>query len=49
MATVNLKALMQALVDIATGVITQALQVSGRIEAGIDQLEKWANEGEKKE
>lgn len=40
----NLKALMQALVDIATGVITQALQVSGRIEAlvaaRVEELEK---------
>ena len=43
----NLKALMQALVDIATGVITQALAVSGRIEAGIEEPEKWANEGKR--
>lgn len=40
----NLQALRQALVDIATGVITRTLAVQGRIEAGIRGLEKWANE-----
>lgn len=33
----NRAALMQALADIATGVITRALQVSGRIERGIEE------------
>lgn len=43
----NLKALMQALVDIATGVITRTLEVQGRIEAGIKRAEEHANgEGE---
>lgn len=43
----NLQALRQALVDIATGVITRTLAVQGRIEAGIKELEKHANgEGE---
>lgn len=40
----NLQALRQALVDIATGVITRTLAVQGRIESGIRKLEKWANE-----
>lgn len=40
----NLRALMQAPVDIATGVITQALAVSGRIEAGIERA--WLANGE---
>lgn len=40
----NLQALRQALVDIATGVITRTLAVQGRIESGIGELEKWANE-----
>jgi hypothetical protein len=40
---VNLKALHQALADIATGVITRTLAVQGRIESGIRELEKWAN------
>ncbi|HEX6682120.1 MAG TPA: hypothetical protein VF062_04970 [Candidatus Limnocylindrales bacterium] len=40
----NLQALRQALVDIATGVITRTLAVQGRIESGIRELEKWANE-----
>lgn len=40
----NTRALMQALADIATGVITRALAVSGRVERGIEELETWANE-----
>jgi hypothetical protein len=44
---VNLKALHQALADIATGVITRTLEVQGRIEAGIKRAEEHANgEGE---
>jgi hypothetical protein len=44
---VNLKALHQALVDIATGVITRTLETQGRIEAGIKRAEEHANgEGE---
>lgn len=48
----NLQALMQALADIATGVITQALQVWGRfwvlVAARVEELEKLAYEGETK-
>jgi hypothetical protein len=44
---VNLKALHQALADIATGVITRTLEVQGRIEAGIKRAEEHATgEGE---
>lgn len=40
----NLQALRHEQITIATGVITRALAVQGRIEAGIRELEKWANE-----
>ncbi len=43
----NLEALRRELVAVATKVITRALEVQGRIEAGIGQLEEYANRGKK--
>jgi hypothetical protein len=43
---VNCLSLYQALRDIATGVITRALEVQGRIEVALDRLEKLANKEE---
>jgi hypothetical protein len=40
---VNRLSLYEALRDIATGVITRALEIQGRIEAGIEKLERVAN------
>lgn len=39
----NRLSLYQALRDISAGVITKALEIQGRIEAGIEKLERVAN------